>query len=106
MTYAYSYIGQRPLIPFNMAPIFLRILLISSLWKVEAYFASFTSVTSKVVTQFLDEYLEIKGRETDYRDRPLVMIMDNGPKNRSAAVKNLQILEEYQFYTLFHVLHF
>lgn len=88
-TFAYSEMGQRPLVPFNIAPLFLHVLLISSLWGVEAYLMSFKSITSECVESFLNEYLVNKAMEKNYTICPLVMIMDNSPKNRSAAVKEM-----------------
>lgn len=100
-SYAYGYIGERPLVPFNPRPVFLHVLLISSLSRIEAYLMSFRRVGSEEVATFLHEFLKEKACETDFMNCPIAIIMDNGPKNRSAAVKNLACTKRVSiFYTV------
>ena len=58
--YLYGFKGERPQMSVKIQPIYLRLLLIVSLYKIEAAVISYESVTGNFVFQFLRHFVYIK----------------------------------------------
>lgn len=88
-THAFGFSGQRPVIQTSRTPFFLKLLMVTSLHQVEAFMVTDKPVTSETIQQFLKQVLTEKAASREYSHRPVVLVMDNAPKNRSDGVKEL-----------------
>ena len=87
--YAYGIRGNRPNTIVRMAPIYVRLLMIVSLTKVEAAIISFEPVKGSFVYQFIRHFVYTKQFKFDYNSKSSVLVMDNCPKNRINKIKKL-----------------
>lgn len=87
--YSYSFKGVRPTTRVKPQPIYLRLLLIVSLSKIEAAVFSTEPVNSDFIYTFLRHFVHRLQTKADIRQTSNIIVMDNSPKNRIAEVKEL-----------------
>lgn len=88
-THAFGFTGQRPTVRTSHSSGFFHLLMVTSLEGVQAFLLTAQKVTISVVSSFLERLLRERSRHLIFSRRPVVLVMDNAPKNRSNEIKQM-----------------
>lgn len=70
-------------------PIFIHLMIIVSLYNIEAMSITTYSTNGLMISSFLSRYLKEKMKNVSYQKNPLTIVLDNAPKNRIKSIKDL-----------------
>lgn len=93
--------GSRPLISCKSQPISIRLLLITSLTKIECYSMKNESTSGQSICDFIQEFFVRKLVESGFPSQPIYLVLDNAKKNRVDDIKRLtQLMNVRLFYII------